>query len=114
MNSDKFIVKDSGKREEYKSGMVRDTDDGKINFSLVLDGPLIERLATHLTKASKKYGKGNWLLADGTEELNRFKESAFRHFVQWFKNHDDEDHFSACVFNLNAYEYLKEKLNKKS
>jgi len=108
----KFEVKDSGKREEYKGGMVRDTADGKINYALALDGPLFERLSIHLTKAAKKYGRGNWLLAGGEEELKRFKDSAVRHFFQWYSGMEDEDHFSATIFNLNAYEYLKEKLNQ--
>lgn len=36
-----FITKDSGKRQEFDSGMVRDTTEGKIQFDLALDGPVI-------------------------------------------------------------------------
>lgn len=109
-----FQVKDSGKREEYKSGMVRDVTDGKVDYSLVFDGPLIDRLALHLTKGAIKYSKRNWMKANGNEELERFKESAVRHFRQWLRGDRDEDHFSAVVFNLNAYEYLREKLDTKN
>lgn len=35
-----FITKDSGKREEFSSGMVRDTQEDKIRFDLAFDGPL--------------------------------------------------------------------------
>lgn len=109
-----FKIKDSGKRAEYKSGMVRDLTEDKIDYSLVFDGPLINRLAVHLTKGAKKYNKRNWLKANGQEELDRFRESAVRHFMQWYYGENEEDHFSATVFNLNAYEYLKEKLNNES
>jgi hypothetical protein len=105
------MVKDSGKREEYKSGMVRDVTDDKIDFSLIYDGPMLERWAQHLTDGAKKYSKRNWLKANGLEELARFRESAIRHFHQWATGKTDESHESGVFFNINACEYLKEKLN---
>jgi hypothetical protein len=102
-----FTVKDSGKRQQYKSGMVRDTADDKIDYSLVLDGPMFLRWAEHLTKGAKKYTKRNWLLATGKEEYERFRESAVRHFVQWYYGLTDEDHAAAVFFNINAAEYLR-------
>ena len=51
----------------------------------------------------------NWELASTYEELSRFKASAFRHFMQWFKGDTDEDHAAAVYFNINAFEYVKEK-----
>lgn len=111
LRTEQFIIKDSGKREQFESGMVRDTTEGKTDYTLVLDGPLFQRLAEHLTKGAKKYNKRNWMKACGEAELARFKESAFRHFLQWYRGDTDEDHFSATVFNLNGYEYVKEKQN---
>ena len=108
-----FKIKDSGKREEYKGGMVRDIAHDKTDFSLVLDGPMFKRWAEHLTKGARKYKKRNWMLADGKEELDRFKESAVRHFVQWVYGENEEDHAAASFFNINCYEYLKEKLKDK-
>lgn len=105
-----FIVKDSGRREEFSGGMRRDTTESKIDYTLVLDGPLIERLAEHLTKGAKKYDKRNWLKAQGSAEYERFRESAFRHFLQWYRGDLDEDHFAAVIFNLNGAEYVKSKL----
>jgi len=112
-----FVVKDSGKRQTFASGMVRDTQENKIDFTRVLDGPMFDRWAAHLTKGETKYpdiapGVPNWLLADGEAELIRFKKSAFRHFRQWFRGDFDEDHASACFFNINGYEYVKEKMKK--
>jgi hypothetical protein len=35
-----FETKDSGKREQFASGMVRDTQEGKLRYDLAFDGPL--------------------------------------------------------------------------
>ena len=103
----KFVIKDSGKREEYTSGMVRDVSGDKTDYTLILDGPMFERWAIHLTKGAKKYAKRNWMKAAGDAEYERFKESALRHFIQWFRGERDEDHAAAVFFNMNGVEYLE-------
>lgn len=105
-----FDIKDSGTRRQFDSGMVRDVADDKIDYLLVFDGPMLERWAAHLTKGAKKYNKRNWLKAAGQEELDRARESAARHFVQWLRGDIDEDHASATFFNINLAEYMKGKL----
>lgn len=107
-----FTVKDSGKRQQFESGMVRDTTEGKTDFSLALDGPMFVRWAMHLTKGAVKYAKRNWMQANGQAEYDRFRESALRHFLQWYKGDTDEDHASAAFFNINGAEYVKEKAGK--
>src|SRR5882672_6824709 len=102
-----FEVKDSGKRQEFDSGMVRDTEDDKTDYSLVSDGPMLERWAEHLTKGAKKYDKRNWMKAAGPEEMHRFRESAYRHFMQYMSGDTTEDHASAVFFNVNGYEFVK-------
>lgn len=111
-----FEVKDSGERQQFDSGMVRDTTTGKIEYDRLFDGVLADRYCEHLTKGAQKYpdarpGVPNWTLADGETELIRFRKSAARHFRQWLRGDSDEDHFSATVFNLNGYETTKAKLN---
>lgn len=105
-----FVIKDSGKREEFAGGMVRDTTEGKINYALIADGPMLKRWAQHLTTGAKKYAARNWMKAEGVVELERAKESAFRHFMQYFNGEIDEDHASAVFFNINEIEYIKEKM----
>ena len=107
-----FTIKDSGKREQFESGMVRDTTEGKINYALVLDGPMLGRWAAHLTKGAAKYEPRNWMKAEGEAELARFKESAFRHFMQWIQGYRDEDHAAAVFFNINGAEYVLQKLQE--
>lgn len=111
-----FIVKDSGARQKFESGMVRDTTAGKTQFHRVLEGPMLTRWAEHLTKGAVKYpdnedGTANWTKADGQPELRRFKESALRHFIQWHNGEQDEDHAAAVLFNLNGAEYVNENLS---
>lgn len=106
-----FVIKDSGERKEFASGMVRDIADDKINWSLVADGPLLKRFALHLTNGAKKYAVRNWMKAEGLAEYARFKESAFRHFMQWYLGDIDEDHAAATVFNINGALYCEERLN---
>lgn len=103
-----FTVKDSGVREQFSSGMVRDTAADKIDYSLTLDGPMFERWAVHLTKGAQKYSKRNWMLAEGSgPEYDRFRESAFRHFMQWWNGDKSEDHAAAVFFNINGAEYTR-------
>lgn len=107
-----FEIKDSGQRQDYASGMNRDVDTGKPNPALIADGPMFMRWAMHLTAGAKKYVKRNWMKATGTEELERFRESAFRHFMQWYYGETDEDHAAAVFFNINGAEYTKARIKE--
>ncbi len=113
-----FDIKDSGKRAEFTSGMVRDTSEGKTRYHRVADGPMFRRWAEHLTKGARKYpdtapGRPNWTLASGDHEYFRFRESAFTHFMQWYYGDTDEDHAAAVFFNINGAEYVKDRREEK-
>ena len=108
-----FEIKDSGERKEFESGMVRDIGRLKARFFRVLAGSMLRRWAEHLHKGQVKYpdvspGVANWTLAKGEEELQRFKESAFDHMIDWLEGKEDEDHGAAVFFNINGAEYVKE------
>ncbi len=106
-----FVVKDSGVRIDYPSGMRRDTQEGKPDYTLI-HIPFLTRIAHHLGKGLIKYGRDNWKCANSEEELVRFRGSALRHMMQWLDGESDEDHMAAVCFNLMAAEYVKEKLLK--
>lgn len=104
--TNKFTTKDSGKRVEFKSGMRRDTTEGKPRYDLI-PTELLKRLAELYARGAEKYGDENWKLANSEEEFKRFKASAYRHFIQWFSEWDtDEDHGVAVMWNIIAYEWL--------
>lgn len=110
----KYITKDSGQRQEYASGMRRDLQDGKPRYDLVipvgLPDHMLKRWAMLLERGMAKYGYRNWEKANSEEELLRFKQSAFRHFIQWFEGEEDEDHAAAVFFNIQAFEATKNKV----
>lgn len=114
-----FVTKDSGQRQDYASGMRRDLQEGKPRFDLMVpDMPYEEtalyRFAALLGRGAEKYGENNWQLANSEEEYNRFRSSAFRHFMQYIAGEEDEDHMAAVMFNLNAMVYLDWKMSQAS
>lgn len=93
-------VKDSGVREQFASGAVRDTQDGKQRPDRVLYWlPLeaLERVAKHYENGSHKYERDNWRKGI---PASRCLASAFRHLFQWMMGDRGEDHLSAVVFNV--------------
>lgn len=111
-----YQTKDSGERQQYPTGMVRDTNEGKPRFDLLIpkgiayEEAMITRWAALLARGAEKYTERNWEKASTVEEYERFKESAFRHFIQWHMDEVDEDHGSAVFFNIQGAEYVKGKI----
>jgi len=89
-------VKDSGKREGFTTGAVRDTQEGKGRYDL-LPFQAIERLAIHYENGAKKYGDHNWRKG---MPLMRYFSSAMRHMFRWVWRYTDEDHLAAAIWNL--------------
>lgn len=129
---DGFVTKDSGKRQDYPSGMRRDTQEGKPRYDLV-DKAFLRRVADLMGRGVEKYGERNWELADSLEEYVRFRSSANRHLEDWMivelaweKSFLDpdyvpteleatlalEDHAAAVYFNMAAAAHVKNKLKK--
>jgi len=99
-----FVIKDSGKREEYPSGAVRDTNEGKIRWDL-LPVEALKRVAIHYTNGAKKYEANNWRKGIPTE---KFVECVCRHWAEYLLGETDEDHLSAVVFNVLGIIYNEE------
>lgn len=106
-----FVTKDSGERQSFSTGMVRDVQTNKPRYDL-LDMPLLKRWAELMGRGAQKYGENNWRKAGTQEELQRFKASAMRHLFQWFNDETDEDHAAAVCFNLAGAEMVKEKIRE--
>jgi hypothetical protein len=111
-----YVTKDSGVREEFDSGMLRDTDEGKANFHLLLhegvayEDQFLTRFAHLLTRGAKKYSKRNFEKGNSRDELERAKESLFRHMIQYLCGETDEDHAMAICFNVLLAELVKTKM----
>ena len=112
-----YQTRDSGDRTQYASGMVRDRNDDKTRYDLVipLDGEcMLDRWAELLTRGAAKYEARNWEKANSQQELDEFIQSAWRHFRKWLRQdpEDLEDHAAAIYFNVQGAEYVREKIWK--
>lgn len=108
-----MTIKDSGTMREFASGFHRDSAAGKPRYSLIPRGPL-RRVADHYTAGAAAHGDDNWRLACTPEELLEFKESAFRHLVEWLSGDDAEDHGAAVVWNVMCGMDLEQRLAESS
>jgi hypothetical protein len=101
-------VKDSGKRQEFNTGSVRDTRDGKGRFDLIT--PLgLKRLAKHYEAGSKKYGDRNW---EKGQPMSRYIDSLIRHAYCLLEGKRDEDHAAAIAWNALAYIHTEEMIER--
>jgi len=92
-------VNDSGKRQEFVTGSKRDTREGKGRFDLIPTYPL-RRLARHYQNGAEKYGDKNW---ERGQPLSRYLDSCMRHLIGVLEGLTDEDHASACAWNMFSY-----------
>ena len=90
-------MQDSGKREKFTSGAVRDTDEGKPRPDLI--SPFAtEKLADWLRLGAEKYAPRNW---ERGLPLSRCLASALRHLMKYQQGvRDGEDNLTAAFCNL--------------
>lgn len=101
-------VKDSGKRQEFNTGSVRDTQEGKGRFDLI--SPIsLKRLARHYENGARKYGDRNW---EKGQPLSRYIDSALRHINAFKEGNRDEDHVIAAGWNLLALAHTEEMIRR--
>ena len=95
---DRFILKDSGKRQEFNTGAVRDIQDKKPRYDLIPPHSL-KRLANVYTKGALKYSDRNW---EKGISFQRCIASALRHIEAFRLGINDEDHLGQAAWNLFA------------
>jgi len=101
-----FELKDSGHRQEFDSGAVRDKQSGKGRYDL-LSVVALRRLAIIMEKGAEKYDARNW---EKGMPLSQYLNSAIRHTFQTLDGLDDEDHAAQAMFNLMAYIHTHHKI----
>jgi len=92
-------VMDSGEKQDFGTGSVRDTRDGKGRFDL-LPAYALTRLAQHFENGAKKYEDRNW---EKGQPLSRYLDSAIRHAFKYLGGSRDEDHIGAVAWNAMAF-----------
>lgn len=106
MTQKKFITKDSGQRQTFPTGMVRDVQTGKPRFDLIpIEG--LRRLADLYARGAEKYGEGNWQKG---QPYSRAYASLFRHLIDWREGDRSEDHIAAVAWNAFTIMYYEERL----
>lgn len=114
--SDPFTSKPSSDRVTFEGGGMRDSQAGKPRFDLLLpegvpfERQYLTRVARLLAKGADHYEDRNWEKFQDQNALDRAKASAFRHFMQWITGETDEDHAAAIFFNVQAVEFIKDRL----
>ena len=99
-----FEMKDSGVREEFATGAVRDTQEGKGRYDLISPFAL-KRLAIVYQKGAQKYSNRNW---EAGMPHCRYYDSAIRHLGQWLMGDTDEDHLAHAMWNVAAIMHMQE------
>jgi len=91
------------KIRKFKSGAVRDKQDGKEDYIETISWTALKRYAQYMTGKKAKYGQGNFKKGILDES---YEQSMVRHVQKHLANkHENgneenkEDHLSAIVFN---------------
>ena len=101
-------VKDSGKRQEFNTGSVRDTAEGKGRYDLI--SPIsLARLAKHFENGARKYGDRNW---EKGQNICRYLDSAIKYIYKHLEGYRDEDHLAAGAWNLLAAIHTEELIER--
>ena len=91
-------IHDSGERQRFAGGAVRDTAYGKPRIDLISPF-MLERLGHWMRLGAEKYSERNW--ENGIPNSRCFA-SLYRHVVAFHKGDCGEDHLAAIIFNAMA------------
>jgi len=103
-----FKMKDSGSRESFESGAMREDASGKGAYELI-SPILIARLARVLEDGTYKYEERNW---EKGMPVDRCMQSALRHLYQYIEGYRDEDHLGHAAFNIMAMIHTTEMIRR--
>ena len=101
-------MKDSGRRETFSTGAVRDSQEGKPRIDLISPFAL-DRVGTWLSKGAEKYGAYNWQKG---MEFSRVTASLFRHLAAFMKCDQSEDNLAAIIANTCFLIHYQEMIQR--
>lgn len=105
----KFQTRDSGKREDFKTGARRDVQEDKPRYDLIPVAAL-KRLADLYARGAVKYGENNYQKGI---PFSRVYASMFRHLIQFREGDISEDHLAAVAWNAFAIMFYQDEIEKK-
>lgn len=106
----KYELPDSGSRQIFASGSVRDTQENKGRYDL-LPFCALERIAIHTELGANKYGDRNW---EKGQPISRYLNSAIRHIFKYCMGRTDEDHLAAACWNLMSAMWTMQEIENKN
>lgn len=88
----------------FNTGAVRDDETDKEDYVETISWIAMKRFARFMTAKKEKYGEGNFKKGI---PISSYERSLMRHIQKYLENkyeggtvEVEEDHLSACVFNL--------------
>ena len=100
------MIHDSGKRQKFSTGAIRDTNDDKPRFDLVTPFGL-ERLGQWYRIGANKYRDRNW---EAGMPFTRVVASIGRHLTKFMMGDETEDHLAAVAWNAFALMHYQEMI----
>ena len=101
-------IPDSGSRDSFETGAVRDIVEGKPRPSL-LPPMVYKRLALRATEGATKYSDHNW--AKGIP-FSRYVDAIQRHLWQYLEGDGTEDHLAAVMWNAGALMWTEDQVQE--
>lgn len=108
MDTEFDAVRDSGVREDFNTGSVRDTRKGKGRFDLI-PPCVLKRDARHYENGAVKYGDRNW---EKGQPVSRYLDSAMRHINDYRDGDSSEDHLAAARWNIACVMFNEEMIKR--
>lgn len=93
-----FVTRDSGQRQDFGNGSLRDTNEGKPRPDLISSKATL-RHAELMARGAAKYGARNW---EKGQPTSRFLESLQRHLLMARLGDKVEDHWAAIRYNVDG------------
>jgi hypothetical protein len=103
-----ITMQDSGSRNTFETGAVRDDGEKKPRPDLVSPFSLM-RLGEWLRKGAEKYDERNW---EKGMPISRCLEAIDRHFLKYQMRQTDEDHMAAVMCNAMFIMHYEEMIKK--
>jgi hypothetical protein len=101
---------------QFKTGAIRDSQEGKLDFVETVSWTAFARYAKYMTSKKVKYGSGNFKKGI---PISSYERSLLRHIHKYLVNkyekgdlEKNEDHLSAIVFNTFGIMHEEENENK--
>lgn len=101
---------------KFKSGAIRDSQEGKEDYTETISWTAFKRYAQYMTEKKKKYGAGNFKKGI---DIDSYEKSLCRHLQKYMANkyeHGDvekeEMHLEAMLFNIFGIIHEEEMIKK--